>query len=485
VGLAPGSIAVFNLVVNPSRRVMRMSFELGFTPERRDAEFTFVDFTFDELSEFGYRGAWDVWMKSFPDNYKVRSKKHGAWMVHIPIESVKGWQDFGFRYKQGFKNAEWDNANGMLPLRYTSSGAWSMRYIDTKITNVMAATYRDAEREAYSQLARGVAKAKAWCTSRMLDENGRPSGLRLNTGWGKGWTWSMNTAPGIKGEETDYSQKASDDVFQKWHGKNTGRPPLAGEYYDSSGMYMTVDVDYDRSHFTAMRTPLTYAEDSFRPVIFKGMMGFEYLKSLSDRLHAIGKIVMANDAPKNWCWVPPLCDVLGTEAGWMRNGMWRPYRREELILRRMQCGAKPFCIIQNTDYEAFGPYVQRYMERCLAYGIQPGFFSPKSAADSSHYFVQPKFYERDRPFFKKYMPLCRIVSEAGWRPINRLMPDAANADISAEQFGDRYVTLFNHSTSKTYEVALPRKTRELVTESAMESVVILEPETCRVIDFGE
>jgi hypothetical protein len=194
---------------------------------------------------------------------------------------------------------------------------------------------------------------------------------------------------------------------------------------------------------------------------------------------------MANDAPKNWCWVPPLCDVLGTEAGWMRNGMWRPYRREELILRRMQCGAKPFCIIQNTDYEAFGPYVQRYMERCLAYGIQPGFFSPKSAADSSHYFVQPKFYERDRPFFKKYMPLCRIVSEAGWRPINRLMPDAANADISAEQFGDRYVTLFNHSTSKTYEVALPRKTRELVTESAMESVVILEPETCRVIDFGE
>ena len=135
-------------------------------------------------------------------------------------------------------------------------------------------------------------------------------------------------------------------------------------------------------------------------------------------------------------------------------------------------------------YVAFAPYMKRYMERSLAYGFMPGFFSPKSAADDSHYFAHPEFYERDRPFFKKYIPLCRLVSEAGWRPLNTLLPGAAAGDVSAEQFGDRYVALFNHSTSKSATVKIPREMRELVSGEAVKESVTLEPETCRVLDFG-
>ena len=482
VGLAPGSIAVFRLTVDPVRRVMRIFFDLGFTEEKKDATFSFADFTFDPFADHGYRGAWKTWMEAFPEYYTVRDKKHGTWMVHYPISKVKDWQDFGFRYKEGYKEAAWDNTNGVLPLHYSSSGAWSMRYLDTKIKDVTKATYQDAEKEALSQAARGVLKAKAWFASRMLDENGVPAGVQLNTGWGKGWTWSMNSAPGIKGEITDFSTKASDKVFGGFYDDAPGKTPLAGEYYDSSYMGKTVELDYDRNHFSAMRTPLSFAKGTFRPVIYKGMIGFEYLKSIADRLHARGKIVMANEAPKNWCWVAPLCDVLGQEAGWNRKGKWRPFSRDEMILRRMQCGAKPYCIIQNDDYVAFAPYVKRYMERCLAYGFMPGFFSPKSAADDSHYFAHPEFYERDRPLFKKYVPLCRLLSEAGWRPLNALLPAAANKDISAEQFGDRYVALFNHST-KSATVKLPREIRELVTDSLVKGSLTLEPETCRVLDL--
>jgi hypothetical protein len=122
------------------------------------------------------------------------------------------------------------------------------------------------------------------------------------------------------------------------------------------------------------------------------------------------------------------------------------------------------------------------MERCLAYGFMPGFFSPKSSADDSHYFAHPEFYERDRPYFRKYIPLCRLLSEAGWRPLNTLLPKAANDDISAEQFGDRYVALFNHST-KSVTVKLPREIRELVTDSLVKGSLTLEPETCRVLDL--
>jgi len=67
----------------------------------------------------------------------------------------------------------------------------------------------------------------------------------------------------------------------------------------------------------------------------------------------------------------------------------------------------------------------------------------------------------DRPHFRKYIPLCRLLSEAGWRLVNRLMPAAANKDVSAEQFGDRYVALFDHS-SKPATVKRPREMRNLV-----------------------
>jgi hypothetical protein len=115
----------------------------------------------------------------------------------------------------------------------------------------------------------------------------------------------------------------------------------------------------------------------------------------------------------------------------------------------------------------------------------PGFFSPKSAADDSHYFAHPEFYERDRPLFKKYIPLCRLLSEAGWRPLNSLLPAAAAGDVSAEQFGDRYVALFNHSATRPAVVKIPRGMRELVSEATVEESLTLGPETCRVLDFGQ
>ena len=481
LGLAPGSVAIYRLSVDPARRILRVAFDLGFTPEHRDASFAFATFSFDAEAEAGYRGAWKVWMEAFPDSYTVRDRTHGTWMVHLPIGEVKGWEDFGFRYKEGYKDAAWDRAHGVRPLRYTSSGAWSMRYIEKKVKDVTKATYEDAFAEALSQVARKVPKALSWKDCRMLDANGKPAGMCLNQGWGQGWTWSVNSAPGIQGESTDFSQKASKDVLSQWHDEGQAKFPLGGEYYDSSTMYMTVQLDYDRRHFAAMRTPLTYAKDTFRPVIHKGMMGFEYLKSIADGMHARGKIVMANGAPSVWCWVPQLCDVLGSEANWLRGGKWTPPRRDGLILIRMQCGGKPYCVIQNTDFAAFGPYVERYMQLCLAYGFLPGFFSPKSAVDGSHYFRHPEFYERDRALFRKYLPLCRLLSESGWRPVNVLAPQTARGDVSAEQFGDRYVALYNHSQTAAAEVEVP-DARERVTGIDVRGRISLPPMECRVLE---
>jgi hypothetical protein len=99
----------------------------------------------------------------------------------------------------------------------------------------------------------------------------------------------------------------------------------------------------------------------------------------------------------------------------------------------------------NTNFDAFGPdKVEKYMKRSLAYGMFPGFFSPD--ASRGHYFSRPELYDRDRELFRKYVPLCRLVAEAGWEPVTLARSD--NAKVYVERWGRRYLTLFNDSTER-------------------------------------
>ena len=84
------------------------------------------------------------------------------------------------------------------------------------------------------------------------------------------------------------------------------------------------------------------------------------------------------------------------------------------------------------------------MKRSLAYGMFPGFFSHN--ASQGHYFTRPELYDRDRPLFKKYVPLCKLVAEAGWEPITRAR--SSDEQVYVERFGDRYLTVFNDSPER-------------------------------------
>ena len=98
------------------------------------------------------------------------------------------------------------------------------------------------------------------------------------------------------------------------------------------------------------------------------------------------------------------------------------------------CKGKPYCFLMNTDFEEFPPeMVEKYMKRSLAYGMFPGFFSHNAA--EGHYFTRPELYERDRPLFQKYVPLCKRVAEAGWEPITAAR--SSDARVYVERFGQR------------------------------------------------
>jgi hypothetical protein len=247
--------------------------------------------------------------------------------------------------------------------------------------------------------------------------------------------------PGIEGEVTDFQLKWNADLKQKLYGPSA-RGKLDGEYIDSSEGYVTAELDFRRDHFAAAATPLTFSSGDYRPAIFRGLVAFEYVRAIADDVHGMGKLMMANSTPIRLAWLAPLLEVMGTETDWNHGGRWSPMSDADLLYRRAMCKGKPYCFLMNTRFEEFSyELVEKYMRRSLAYGMFPGFFSHN--ASEGHYFTRPELYNRDRPLFKKYVPLCKLVAEAGWEPLT--LARSSDPRVHVEQFGGRYLTVFNDS----------------------------------------
>ena len=492
IGLDPSAPAYFRTAVNPALRLLYISFDIGLTAEKPSAHVRFCVFPFDAAEKF--RGALEAYMRIFPEAFAVRKKRHGIWMPFNKISMVQGWEDFGFAVKEGDNETAWDDAHGITTFHYTEPGTWWMR-ISAKDGRT-SLSLDECIDKAMRCARDGDSMALAWLTSVCRDERGKPLGLQLNTPWCNGMVWSMNSAPGIKGEVTDFGGKIGEKELAKRYPVGVVPPMgLDGEYVDSADLYVTAALDFDRAHFGAMKTPLCFSRDTCSPGIFKGMIAYEYVRSLADRLHPQGRLVMGNSTPIRWCWLAPYLDVMGYEIDWNAKSGWQPASDEQMLFHRALCGGKPFCYLMNTDLATFtNDKVEKFMMRSVAYGLFPGIFSKTTSG--RHYFDWPELYNRDRALFKKYVPICRVISESGWRPVNRVL-EADDGNVFLEQFGPEdgtcYVTIFNNSTRRrTVKMRLKdgrlSPKGELVAddilgwESGMAEIT-LQPETLRVLMF--
>ena len=487
IGVDPRLPGYFRVGASADLKLAYVVWDFALVPEKRTARVGFVTFPFE--AKDGWRGALEAYQKLFPEFNAVHQKHQGIWMAFRPISKVEGWEDFGFAIKEGDGETAWDDAHGITTYRYTEPTTWWMSISGKdgrKQPTMEECIARAEELAAPDCKERQRGYALAWKRCAMKDEHGGYYGRILDTPWCKGIVWNLNCAPGL-GPDCEFAAKLGEPDFSKRY-VGTFPQGLDGEYIDSSEMYVTADLDCNRANFAGMATPLTFSSESLRPGVFKGMMGYEYARGIYEKVRAIGRRAMANATPHDWCWLAPYLDVMGTETDWHHGDNWNPPSDDRLIATRALCGAKPFCFLQNTDFNTFTyEMCEKYMQRSLAYGFYPSFFSP-AATSSSHYFMRPAYYNRDRPLFKKYIPLCRLVGEAGWRPVNRLVR-SDNAQVIAEQFGDNLATVFNLS-GKPQTVKL----RTLRGGSAEELVaggtwafadgvetVTLPPETVRVL----
>jgi hypothetical protein len=119
-------------------------------------------------------------------------------------------------------------------------------------------------------------------------------------------------------------------------------------------------------------------------------------------------------------------------------------------------------------------------------------------ASENPYWGNPKWYNRDRPLFKKYLPIIKRVAEAGWQPVPLAVAD--NSNLWLERFGEPtkvnlHLTVFNPTTQmQRGKITLPSEisksttTMELLSQGRIPIQdgrweVELKPEQVAVFSF--
>jgi hypothetical protein len=457
IGIDMARPAFFRVGYNASSKELFIAYDIGLAPEKSKASLHFCKFTFEP--EWGFRAALERYYEIFPEDFRCRTPEQGLWMPFAKISDVKGWQYFGFKFKEGNNETQWDDKNNIITFRYTEPMTWWMS-MPKEMPRTLESALAEARRLADERSNR---QAMALFTSGYYDQKGQFPARLEDTPWCNGAVWSINSMPKIKGEVTDFKNKWNPELREKLYGPNA-RGDLDGEYIDSSEGYVTDELDFRRDHFACAQTPLTFSLDSRKPAIFRGLISFEYIRAIAEDIHAMNKLMMANSTPHNLCWLMPQLDVIGTETDWHPNGTWRPMSDSDMLYKRTLCKGKPYCFLMNTRFEQFShELVEKYMKRSLAYGMFPGFFSHN--ASQGHYFTRPELYERDRDLFKKYVPLCKLVGEAGWEPVT--LARSSDSHVYVERFGEKFLTVFNDSPERrTVTIKLehdtPQTSKELI-----------------------
>jgi hypothetical protein len=440
--------ALYRAGYSPATRQLFVAYDFGLVKESEQfpnsAEFRFVIYGFDRAWQF--RAAFQKYTDIFPEAFQVRSRHQGLWMPFTDVGTVEGWRDFQFRYHEGNSQVPWDDAHEILSFRYTEPMTWWMP-MESQVPRTPADALRvrselsQGNRESQRRMAR-VTESTA-----MSDEDGEPALQFQETPWCRGAVWSLNPNPHLPYTPNAATVYWNPAVQQQLYGPEANGQ-LDGEYLDSLEGYVTADLNYRREHFRYTTVPLVFTMDTARPALFKGLAVYEFVRWISDDVHRRGKLMFANGVPYRFTFLCPWLDVMGTETDWLRDGKFKPVSDSTLCLWRTMSGQKPYLILMNTDYDVFGPsMVEQYFQIALFYGMWPGMFS-HNAADNP-YWQNPKWYNRDRPLFKKYLPLIKRVSEAGWQVIPGVTNN--NDNIWAERYGPdaqgrTYLTLFNPTT---------------------------------------
>ncbi len=407
------------------------------------AFFKLCMFEFDP--EWGMRAALKQYYSIYQEAFRKRVVNEGIWLPFTPLRSIAGWDEFGIAYhetswgskdlKGGEKipNILSDKGTGILSFQYTEP--WDVQ-LPIRIKSM-----------EYNELVSGGLITNAHRTyldvSATRDKNGLWQARRLETPWfTTGWAVSITTNcdPDIPGYNK-YQYILKDEI----------NPALKmdadGIYFDSMEWNWHHDLNYREDHFAFTDYPLTFSGKVGKPAIWNFASEFEFMKKISDEMHLQGKLAMGNGHGWNPFAAANL-DLFGAELSWYSSD---DHNTDALDFKRAISFQKPivFLLNEGLNDKAFteAPYngYEIYFEKMLAYGFFPSFFSVDASNDP--YWQDTAKIENGRPFFKKYIPVIKQISGAGWEPVT--YASCYSGGVRIERFGgaeNLFFTVRNNSS---------------------------------------
>lgn len=439
--------SVFHLGYHAGTRELYAAFDIGLSSMSKvpgTATVAVVDARTDP--KWGMRDTARLFYRLLPrwfDPSRV-PRRQGNWMAFQAISSLAKPEDFHFAVHEGNNDVRWDNDHGVLPFVYVEPMSfWMAMPKETPRTYEAAmAQLRSLQADAKAPQHRIARAVEASC---IFDRDGRYHVDILNAPWCDGAVFGNSPDPDVPQHEGSANIAHHHLTELERASKNAeSQGGLAGVYLDSLEGWGTL-LNFRREHFAAADLPLTFDAGSHRPVILNAFATQEWTQFIADKLHAEGKLLMANAVPHEYPFLALPCDLLGTESNWQRDGRFAPPGPDFFYIKRTLSWKKPYMFLMNTHFETWtAEMTERYMQMCLFYGMFPGFFSENAATNC--YFQNAAWYDRDRPLFRKYMPLIRKVAEAGWEPIPLARADRDDVWIErwgGNSAGDTYLTVMN------------------------------------------
>jgi hypothetical protein len=462
--------AQYRLVYHAGTRQFFIAYDFGLTKDTAQfpssAGFRFVLYRFDP--RWGFRAALQKYYDLFPQHFAKRVTREGVWMPFTDIAKVPAFDDFGFAFQEGAPDVAFDDEHGIASFVYVEPMShWLAMPRDVPRTyesalsvlnkDLAGARGKDAAEMAAATLTSGIENADGrfflylvkapWCDGGVFSLNPDPDiATTLEHPFNKAMVMQQSIAAAFKKNEP----KQGPPGYQPSTLNSQPLPAagLDGVYLDSLEM-SSGELNYRREHFRTASVPLVFDREG-RPCQLMIFNTWTFERDIAAQMHARGKLMFANAVLSQFAFPAPQLDVLGTEVNWLHHGEYLPDSDAVMNFRRALCCQKPYCLLMNTDYASFTPdLVERYFQRCLCYGVWPGFFDEEAASKDPYWASTNKWYDRDRPLFKKYIPLLRRLTAAGWHPLTHAM--CSNSNLLAERFGPTvdgavFITLLNNTT---------------------------------------
>lgn len=456
LGVPMDHFVVHRLCYDGQARSFYVDFDFGLSPLTKAfpsrADFSLVIYTADLRTPAGerqgFRSATAAYYALFPEAFKRRAEKEGLWMPFTDIAKVEDPEDFNFAFQEGASNIPWDEAHGIDSFRYISPH-WAMQWMPER-------TDRPTPEIVQQRLAEDLKSDNA--ATRKAAEIIVNCAARNAKGEFHYTIGQAHWAPhktGYQGWYAMYPANADPDLAQLGKGPTTGSETMASvdrdlTIYNKPGAFLNgfyfdgVDErpldNYAAEHFQFADAPLTFSTDTRRPVMCGAFSSYKFLQRVADKMHASGRLVMANGIPSQFPFSLYHLDLGGSEQEPSIES--EPVSGSYLAYARALMYHKPLVLLYKPRLEErfdrdLSPYLVDYMNACLPYAAEPSLFMIFSNTDASFYYnfwERPDWYNKYRPIFVDYLPLVKRLALAGWEPVTNATASAPG--IVVERFGN-------------------------------------------------